>query len=313
MFHATGVGQHEILYENSAARIIEALLYNFDFDDFYGHKIRPLKPAHTKFLDEHVIPLLEGGKGHIWIQGSASRIGTSDWNMTLSQVREGSVQAYLLDNGVNADQIEVNAVGSSLTAHHALDDDRDRSVLIWVYPNIDHKPPTKKVPKRPKTSTTFRIAVDGSYPPLWKRHHDHISWGGKIVKKIVKKLPISARDIPFIIWDTTNNLACKYIYIGVEFGFDLSIGSSLPEPHGPWTDFTTEKAIGCWQFGRDGRLTTMGDWKTAATYIHIETPAGVKNVHAKIQLGIAVKGAQGSTTLAGDFDLMSRPEPFGGP
>lgn len=109
---------------------MEALLYNFDFDDFYGHKMRPLKEAHAKFLDKRVVPLQEGGKGHIWIRGSASRIGTGEWNMTLSQVREGTVQAYLLDRGISADQIEVEAVGSSLTAHHALDDARDRSVLI---------------------------------------------------------------------------------------------------------------------------------------------------------------------------------------
>jgi hypothetical protein len=57
----------------------------------------------------------------------------------------------------------------------------------------------------------------------------------------------------------------------------------------------------------------MGDWKTAATWIHIETPAGVNNVYTKIQTGITIRGIQGSVTLAGDFDLMEKPLPFSGP
>ena len=313
MFRATGPGQVDVLFDASTANTLEALLYNFDFDDFYGRKFRPLKKEHADFLGARVVPLLQGGKANIWLQGSASRIGPSaDWNMTLSQVREGTVQSFLLDQGVHPDQIRPDAVGSTLTATHALDDPRDRSVLLWVYPKFeDHKPP-KKVPPRPKISTMFNIAVDGQYVPAWKTAHRNISWGQKIVKKIAKKLPVAENDIPFIIWDTTNNLACRYVYIGIDFGFDLSIGSSLPQPHGPWNAFTTEKPIGCWQFGRDGRLTTMGDWKTAATWIHIETPPGVANVSAKIVLGIAVKGAQGRLTLAGDFDLMSKPEIYVG-
>jgi hypothetical protein len=315
MFRATGPGQYDIMFESPAAHALEALLYNFDFDDFDGHKFRSLKIAHTKFLEEHVLPLMDGGKASIWIQGSASRIGPGDWNMTLSQVREGSVQAFLLDHGVDPDRIRVDAVGSTLTAHHSLDDPRDRSVLIWVYPNIQDPPPPppKKVPSRPKISRHFKIALDGHHPPLWERRHKHISWGKKLVKKIVKKLPLSSKDIPFTIWDTTNNLACRYVYIDVNFGFDLSIGSNLPEPHGPWSSFTTEKPIGCWQFGRDARLTTMGAWKTAPSYIHIETPKGVKDVYEKIVLGIEVKGAEGSFTLAGDFDIMKALEAFGGP
>jgi outer membrane protein OmpA-like peptidoglycan-associated protein len=110
VFRATGSGQYDVLFDASTANIMEALLYNFDFDDFDGHKFRHLKTEHSKFLPERVVPLLESRKGNIWIQGSASRIGSADWNMTLSQVREGQVQAFLLDNGVSPDQIRVDAV-----------------------------------------------------------------------------------------------------------------------------------------------------------------------------------------------------------
>jgi hypothetical protein len=57
----------------------------------------------------------------------------------------------------------------------------------------------------------------------------------------------------------------------------------------------------------------MGDWKTHPTWIHIETPKGVNDVYTKIDTGITMKGAQGSFTLAGDFDIMEGPESYGGP
>src|SRR5690349_16779170 len=111
MFRATGDGKVDVLFDASSANILEALLWNFDFDDFAGYKYRPLKVQHQKFLAERVIPLLEGGKGDIWLQGSASRIGTADWNMTLSQVREGAVVQFLQANGIGPDQIRTDAVG----------------------------------------------------------------------------------------------------------------------------------------------------------------------------------------------------------
>jgi hypothetical protein len=72
MFRATGPGQYDIMSESPAAYVLEALVYNFDFDDFDGHKFRPLKIAQTNFLEEHVLPLMDGGKARIWIQGAFS-------------------------------------------------------------------------------------------------------------------------------------------------------------------------------------------------------------------------------------------------
>jgi hypothetical protein len=144
MFQATGLGQHDVLFDASTANILEALLYNFDFDDFYGHKFRPLKTDHSKFLAERVVPLLEGGSGNIWIQGSASRIGSAGWNMALSQVREGQVQAFLLDNGVSPNQIRVDAVGSTLTEHHALDIRGTEASYFGYTRNLSFIRPRKK-------------------------------------------------------------------------------------------------------------------------------------------------------------------------
>ena len=80
---------------------------------------RPLKPEHAKFLSARVLPLVENGRGNVWLQGSASQIGATDWNMTTSMVRAGQVQAYLLDRNVKLDQVEANAIGETQAATHA--------------------------------------------------------------------------------------------------------------------------------------------------------------------------------------------------
>ena len=75
MFRATGPGQYDIMFESPAAHVLEALLFNFDFDDFDGHKFRPLKIAHAKFLEEHVLPLYGRWKGKYLDPG----LGKPDW------------------------------------------------------------------------------------------------------------------------------------------------------------------------------------------------------------------------------------------
>jgi hypothetical protein len=312
VYRPTGQGQHDVFFKLDGANVMEARLSNFDFDDFADKKIRPLKKDHSDFLSEQVVPLLEDNKGNIWLQGSASRIGQSGWNMTLSMVRAGAVQAFLLDNGAQQDQIVADAVGNTLTARHGLDDPEDRSVFLWVYPRITlHRPP-KKVP-RPPLTRQFKIAVDGQYPKRWVMHHQNISLGAKILGKLVKKIPISPNDVPFLILDTENRLACRYVYIDVGIGFSSTIGSSGPELHGPWTSFVTDKPIGCWQFGRGAHMTSLAGGKNNKNYIHIETPEGLKDVDAEVDTGGGVIGAEGHFGILGDFDLMEGPAPFVGP
>lgn len=312
MYRATGPGQFEVFFKPDGTNIMEARLYNFDFDDFEDRKMRPLKVEHSTFLRQQVVPLLEDNKGNIWLQGSASRIGQSGWNMTLSMVRAGAVQAFLLDHGVQQDQIEADAVGNTLTAHHGLDDPHDRCVFFWVYPRFTFHPPPKKVP-RPPLSRHFKIAVDGQFPRRWMMHHRNISLGAKIFGKILKKLPLGPKDMPFIVWDTENKLACRYVYIDISFGFSFSIGSGGPNSHGPWSSFVTDKPIGCWQFGRGARMTSISGAKYNTNYIHIETPKGLNNVDTVVDTGGTVTGASGSVGLLGDFDLMEGPAPFSGP
>ena len=60
-------------------------------------------------------------------------------------------------------------------------------------------------------------------------------------------------------------------------------------------------------------MTTLSGANKSETYIHIETPPGVKDVDTKIDTGITNYGATGSIGIMGDFDLMEGPAIFNGP
>ena len=190
---------------------------NFDFDDFYGRKIRPLKPDHAKFLDDKVVPLLENDRGAIWLQGSASRVGANAWNMETSMVRAGRVQAHLLDRGASSDQIQADAVGEMLAAAHAPDEDRDRSVRLWVFPKFKYDPPPpRRVPPRPKGSRHFKLAMVTSLS------FSHLKDLKKLSKlsKVLKAKPgigVSVDAIAFIIWEGERP-ELHYLYVGIGAG-----------------------------------------------------------------------------------------------
>jgi len=282
------------------------LLYNFDFDDFDKHKIRPLKAEHAQFLTDRVLPLLDSDRGFIWITGSASRIGTNAWNMETSMVRAGAVQAFLLDRGVNSDQIEPNAVGEEEAQTHALDDEHDRAVRLWVMPKFKYEPrPPRKVPPKPKVSDKFKIAM------LTGLSASHAVKFAKFAKLKVGA-GIMFDVIFFTVWDTTNNLACIYVYIAPGLGVGLP---ALPKvsatTHGPWNDFTTEKPMAVWQFGRWSRFTTAGVASWSVNWITIETPKGIDNVYERIDTGVPL--GLGASTSVGDFIRVEGPDKFFGP
>lgn len=151
MFRATGPGKIEVDSSWSGAGTLKASLYNFDFDDFADRKIRALKAEHVAFLNDKVLPLLENNRGNIWLEGSASRVGTNAWNMVTSQTRESRVAAFLADHGVNWEQMRVDAVGEEVAnlLKHSEDDPHDRGVTIWVLPRDKaHVPLPKRVPPK---------------------------------------------------------------------------------------------------------------------------------------------------------------------
>ncbi|MGZ3287757.1 MAG: hypothetical protein ACXU87_06935 [Xanthobacteraceae bacterium] len=319
MFRETGPGQVEVDVDFSGIGVLQALLWNFDFDGFAGYQFRGLKPQHTTFLKEKVVPLLENDRGQIWMCGSASRIGTADWNMTTSSNRVITVARCLSEMGIPPEQIQTDAIGNTQTARHGPDEDRDRSVLLRVVPKLHFKPIQKPdlprhLPPKPRVSRNFKIAmlieVDGS-----------ISFAAReLVKRIVKGRAgagIAFASALFSIWDTENHLKCTYVYAAVGLGFGLNLpktGGRSGTLHGDWTPFTTEKPISCSQFGRTMRFTTIGIGALSKTWVLIETPPGVEDVYITIATGTTIGG--GASTYPAHlsaFIPLEHPKPFSGP
>jgi hypothetical protein len=308
MFRATGPGKVEVFADWSGVGVLKALLYNFDFDDFAGMKYRELKAEHKTFLADKVVPLLENDRGFIWMQGSASRIGGNSWNMTLSQYRSSRVVDFLGRHGISGDQMQPDAVGEELAAAHALDDERDRGVTIWVVPKLKFDPPPpRKVPRRPLTTRHFRIAM---VTALSASQAVNV---GKLFKLPKIAGGVALDGIFFTIWDTKNNIACLYVYIGIGLGVGFKI---LPQAsfttHGPWNDFTTEKPISCWQFGRWARFTTAGAGSKSVNWITMETPKGVDNVES-LAIDTGTTYGAGMSSSIGDLIRVGQPERFHGP
>jgi hypothetical protein len=308
MFRATGPGRVEVDLDFSGVGILKALLYNFDFDDFADLKYRDLKVEHASFLADKVVPLLENNRGNVWMQGSASRIGSNAWNMELSQTRVGRVANFLSQRGIAVEQTQLDAVGEELAKKHVEDDPRDRSVTLWVLPKFEFDPPPpRRVPPRPKVSRHFKIAL------VTGLSFSQALNVGKLFRGVKLGGGVAIDGIFFIVWDTRNNIACLYIYIGLGLGAGATFTPKVSATtHGPWNAFTTEKPISCWQFGRWARFTSAGVWSKSVNWITLETPKGVDNVESlRIDTGTTL-GAGGTSTI-GDFIRVGQPYRFSGP
>jgi hypothetical protein len=321
MFRATGKGLFEVDPSYTGAGEIHALLYNFDFDDMKmpgqnGESVK-LKDAHIQFLDERVVPLLKNDSGQIWMAGSASRIGASAYNMGLSQFRVGKVQGHLLSRGVSEVQMQPNAVGENLATTHAADDQRDRAVELYVLPKAKNAPrPPRHVPRKSLVSRKFKLAMltgfSAGFAAKFMTYFTKAKFGVGLAMDVIF----------FTIWDTTNNLACYYVYVGP---IGLGVGLTFMPPlstttNGPWNDFTTDKPISVNQFGRSSRFFTaslpipdpfnpLSGQLFSKSHITIGTPVG--NVSEWIDTGTTI-GLGLSGTL-GAFVRIEGPIRFRGP
>jgi hypothetical protein len=333
MYRPTGEGKWEAILDLEYAGIVEALLYNFDFDDFYEYKFRPLKTEHKNFLKDHVIPALAKEYGYVWMRGSASRIGTADWNMELSRNRVMRVAGFLMENGIDAEKIETNAIGNRRAMEHALDDERDRGVFLFVYPKFEfHPEPKRQIPQKKAVSTRFKIAgLTSISKGLEVKAFKYLGHLIKAVGKLDIVIGPTADVNFFIIWDTTNNLSCLYLYVGVgvSIGVDthIPVGSTIK---GDWTAFTTKAPIFVSQFGPTASLFQAGlssgaspialligdllNWST--NRLTIDAPPPVRDVTVEVDLADIVSDTVGNaatSTTHGKFIRLEGPAPFHGP
>lgn len=252
MLKKTGAGKCDVDQKYSHGRLLKALLYNFNVDD------DTVKPEHTTFLKTTVVPLLEGGSGHIWMQGSASRSGTDQYNMELSRRRVKNVAIVLKSFGIGDGQMQLNAVGEEFAKGHILEDEADRAVALVVIPVAhDEPPPPPKIPDAPPTSDVFKVRM--------------------LAGLSASAGPFQVENLFFQIADTKNNLTSFYVYSseGVGKGLipKLFLSGTLK---GPWNVFRTTSPIRVSQFAGAARFTTAGGGPWTKNYLNMMgLPKGV--------------------------------------
>jgi hypothetical protein len=309
MFRATGPGQVEVIADGVG--YINALLYNFDFDDFAEFKYRELKAAHATFLEDKVVPLLANDRGNIWMEGSASKIGTKAWNMDLSRTRVGRVATFLSTRDITMEQMQLDAVGEERAQKHGEDDPRDRGVQLWVLPKLPTFPPIplpRRVPPKPSMlSRHFKISMVAGLSVSQALN------AGKFLKVPKIGAGVAVDGLFFAIWDTDNNIAMLYFYFGIGLGVGFTIMPKVSATeYGPWTAFTTEKPMACFQFGPDARFTTAGVGSQTVNWITMETPPGINDVKSlSISTGTTL-GAGMSFTPISELFKVSHPYRFNG-
>lgn len=285
VLHRTGPGKIQVDSKYSSPGMMKALLYNFDVDG------EAVKPEHVLFLQSKVIPLLQGDRGHVWMQGSASRTGTNAYNMELSKKRVNNIAIILRGAGVLDRQMQLDAVGEEEAQAHKMEDETDRAVALVVIPVAkESPPPPKKIPPPPRVSTDFKIRMLGSLAGT----------AG----------PFQVENCFFQIADKKNSLTSFYVYSAEGVSKGLIKGLNLAATmKGPWNDFKTNSAIRVSQFEGASRFTTAGVGPWTSNHLNMMgLPKGVTTVPAvlDIQTGFTI-GIGGSTSI-GKMILNPREE-----
>jgi len=239
-----------------------AYLWDFEID---GDQLRP---HHRQWLDKNIITSIQAATEPwtVYLQGTTSRTGSEAKNLNLSQRRAQNAQAYIASK-LSGAKCNFNSswVGEAAAAARGTPDKTeiatDRAVIVMA--QLDVLPKPKPKPKPPlftftvsvptpsfgKFSTEFSIrmlrAVGGSVAPA----------GGDLVL--------------FDVWDTKNNLAAHYQYLG------LGVAVPLPAPpvsytgQGEWNYFTTNVAVEITDFGGWAHFVTAGTGSVTANGLEI--------------------------------------------
>ncbi|MEL6521444.1 MAG: OmpA family protein [Pseudomonadota bacterium] len=257
----------------------KALMYNFDIDG------ADLKHEHVNFLQSHAVPLLRNNRGAIWMQGSASQSGAAPYNLALSRRRVESVKAALGRQGVQAEQIQANAVGESLAFRHAREDERDRAVAFVILPYASSLPPPRQVPAPVATNTRFKIRM-------------HANLNASVIAGVDYSI--------FEIWDVQAGHCSFYQYFAGGISGGVLDGSWLSATmRGPWNDMTTSGPIAANQFGGPARFTTGGGGPWSYNVVNfMGLPGDVRTVPNPFRMDTGFTIGLGGGTSVGRMELV---------
>lgn len=297
MAKPTGRGTTDVDPKYSGPGMLKALLGNFDIDGDTP------KPEHVQFLSAKVVPLLAGNSGRIWMQGQASQTGSDAHNLALSKRRVRAVADILKRAGVAETQMQLDAVGESMSFGKNKEDPSHRAVALLVLPRAkDDPPPPPKPPAPedlPKVNTQFKIKM-----------HANLN----IAKGLAGDFSI------FQIWDEKAALCSFYTFWAMGASGGLIPGQWLSATlAGPWTDFTVTKALAVNQFTGATRFTTGGAAWWTKNYINfMALPPGTATDPNPLPIDTGFTIGIGAGTSAGTMrlELLGTPDgllPFKGP
>lgn len=91
------------------------VLIQIQSDTVFAFNSAIIRQEGRRDLDEQVVKVMKQNKqiDMITITGHTDRIGSSTYNMNLSQQRADSVKAYLIEHGISSDRIQTKGLGSS--------------------------------------------------------------------------------------------------------------------------------------------------------------------------------------------------------
>jgi hypothetical protein len=140
MLRLTGPGKiQEVSVPLGSPTTFAARLYNFDIDG------DTLKPQHTAWLAEHIVPQLGNPQVQIDLDGEASRSGIGPkgddtHNIALSRRRVANVVSFLKSKGPVLAQLSSDGSGSSVAKARGEDekteDEHFRAVLVIVQQSL---------------------------------------------------------------------------------------------------------------------------------------------------------------------------------
>jgi hypothetical protein len=135
-------------YRSQAPDTIAAKLFNFEVGKF------AIKPEHSNWLISVVAPKLRGG-GSLTIIGLASRTGSDDFNMQLSQNRLRAVIDLLRKQVPNNFKVALEVAKGERAAMYAgemdgVENESWRGVIISVWNKPNPPPPPPPPPPQPR-------------------------------------------------------------------------------------------------------------------------------------------------------------------
>lgn len=118
---------------------LKARLFNYDVDD------ATLKREHRDWLADEVVPVLRSCRSiQVDLRGTASRTGSDQHNLRLSEQRAKGIELFLEQNGAAHEQIKFRGLGEAPARAagkgETSEADEDRAVLLQLNPPLARGP-----------------------------------------------------------------------------------------------------------------------------------------------------------------------------